>query len=151
MPRIKLKRKERKTQKLRGKRYHGYGQVSGGHRKGGQRGGRGRAGIKDHMRHKFLMEGYEIGSRGFTHHGPYRLRFSINVGKLIELAEQNKIESHEEDGKLVIDTTKLMITKILGGGKVLRPVKIILGSNTAITDKAKEKIMKARGEIIKAS
>ena len=41
-------RKRKKIRKQRGSRTYGYGRISGGHRKGGSRGGKGNAGIKDH-------------------------------------------------------------------------------------------------------
>lgn len=148
MPRIKLKRKRRKIVKLRGKRYAGYGQVSGGHRGSGQRGGFGRAGIKDHMKIKYLKEGFEYGSRGFTRHAQIRPEYPINIGKLVELAMNQRIKCHKEDGKLIIDLSTLPFTKILGAGRVDVPVKLILPSNVSITKKAEEKIKDAGGEIV---
>ena len=102
MSRIRLRRKKRKTSKLRGRRYAGYGQVSGGHRKSGQRGGFGRAGVKDHMKINLLRKGHEFGSRGFTHYGPYRPQYPINVGKIIELAKEGLINAKEEHKKFML-------------------------------------------------
>lgn len=150
MPRIKLRRKRRKIVKLRGKRYSGYGQVSGGHRGSGQRGGFGMAGVKDHMKIKLTMEGYQYGSRGFTPHGPVRPDYPINIGRLLELAKANILDAEKDGEKIVIDMKKLPYTKILGGGTVDIPVKIILKKNITITNKAKEKILAAGGEIITA-
>ena len=151
MPKIKLSRKKRKTQKLRGKRYAGYGQVSGGHRGKGQRGGYGRAGVKDHMKIKFLKEGFVYGSRGFYRHGPIRPKYAINIGKLIELAESKVIDTAEGNGKIVIDLSKLPFTKVLGGGSVKKAIKLIIKPGMSISKKAKEKIIAAGGEILEAS
>lgn len=151
MPRIKLGRKRRKIVKLRGKRYSGYGQVSGGHRGSGQRGGFGRAGIKDHMKTKYLKEGFEYGSRGFTRHAQIRPRYAINIGKLVELAIDGRIKSKREDDKIVVDLTSLPFTKILGGGQVKVPVKLITSPNISITKRAEEKIKNIGGEIIIAN
>jgi len=148
MSRIKLRRKRRKIVKLRGKRYSGYGQVSGGHRGSGQRGGFGRAGIKDHMKIKYLKEGFEYGSRGFTRHAQIRPIYAINVGKLVELAINGRIKSEREDDKLIINLSTLPFTKILGGGQIKVPVKLIASSDISITKKAEEKIKSAGGEII---
>ncbi|MHA1609023.1 MAG: uL15m family ribosomal protein [Candidatus Njordarchaeales archaeon] len=148
MPKIRLKRKEKKTKKLRGKRYSGYGQVSGGHRGKGQRGGKGMAGVKDHKRPGLLKEGYEYGSRGFTHHGPVRIMHAINIGKLVELASSGRISTSKEDGRIVIDLREKRITKILGGGRVSHPVKLIIDKSITITERAKEKIKAAGGEIV---
>ncbi len=153
MPRIKLKlrRKRRKIIKFRGKRYSGYGQVSGGHRGSGQRGGFGRAGIKDHMKIKYLKEGFEYGSRGFTRHAQIRPIFPINIGKLVYLALNGRIESTTEDDKLVINLSSLPFKKILGGGQVELPVKLIVPSDVLITKKAEEKIKSVGGEVVKAT
>mgnify|MGYP000026367693 CR=1 FL=1 len=150
MPKVKIRRKRRKITKFRGKRYSGYGQVSGGHRGKGQRGGFGRAGIKDHMKTKYLKEGHRFGSRGFTRHGPFRPDHPINIGRLVELALSGVIDVSKEDNKLVIDASKLPYTKILGGGRVVHPVKIILAEDVTITENAKEKVLAAGGEIIEA-
>ncbi len=134
--------------RLRGRRYAGYGQVSGGHRKSGQRGGFGRAGVKDHMKIKLLKEGYEFGSRGFTHHGPYRPEYPINIGKIIELAREGLINAKEEHKKLIIDLTKIRNLRILGGGNVDIPVKLLLNNSAYITKRAEEKIKAAGGDIV---
>lgn len=148
MPRIKMRRKRRKITKLRGKRYVGYGQVSGGHRGSGQRGGFGRAGIKDHMKIKYLKEGFEYGSRGFTRHAQIRPTYAINIGKLIELAVNGRIEVGKENERLVVDVSKLPFNKILGGGQVKLPIKLIIPEGFPITSKAQEKIKNAGGEIV---
>ena len=48
-------RKPKKVRKMRGSRTHGYGRVSGGHRKGGQRGGKGAAGRKGHHMIHYIL------------------------------------------------------------------------------------------------
>lgn len=146
----KLKRKTRRSRKRLGKRYHGYGQVSGGHRKSGQRGGKGRAGSKDHMKLRMLKMGVEFGSRGFTRPGPIRSIFIMNIGELADFIKEGKISASKKDGKYVIDLSTLRRAKILGGGKVDIPMRLHLSKDTKITDRAKEKILSAGGEIIEA-
>jgi len=136
----------RKIRKKRGSRTCGYGRV-GQHRKSGSKSYR-RAG-----RHKYLwtyVVKYEpefFGKKGFT--SPQSLRRTvkaINVGELIENIE--KFQPKVEKGKIFVDLEKFGITKLLGSGRVTKPlvVKVASCSRTAA-----EKIREAGGQVLTQS
>ena len=62
-------RREKKNRKLLRTRTRGYGRISGGHRKGGSRGGKGRAGSMGHHRILYQKEMLAAG-RGFKRPNP---------------------------------------------------------------------------------
>jgi len=148
MPRISLRRRRKKSRKLLGKRYHGYGQV-GEHKGSGQSGGKGMAGGKDHIKMHLLKIGHVFGSRGFTHHGPKIKINPINVGRLVEMIKENKIEVEKEGDFYVVNLDKMPFNKVLGFGEVDIPIKLVLGKGF-VSKKAEEKIKAAGGEIIKS-
>lgn len=139
--------KLRKTRKKRGSRTQGYGRV-GQHRGGGQRGGHGKTGLHKHKwTYAIKYEPEYFGKKGF--HSPKSLRQKakvINVGALDELAE--KISPEKRKGKLFIDLKGLGYTKLLGTGKVTKPliVKVMSRSKSAA-----EKIKEAGGQILNKS
>lgn len=144
-----MKRRKKKSRKLLGRRYHGYGQASGGHRGSGQKGGKGAAGIKDHMRfaEKFKERIEQLGSRGFTRHACIRPRYVINVGVLCTLVKEGRIPyEKDEKGNYVVRLPRLH--KLLGGGIVDIPLVVIVSDQCHVTAKAKEKIEKAGGKIV---
>jgi large subunit ribosomal protein L15 len=137
--------KLRKIRKTRGSRTQGYGRI-GQHRDHGSRGYR-KAG-----RHKQLwsyVTTYEpdyFGKHGFT--SPQSLRRqenAINITKLTELS--SKITVANEQGKPIIDLTSLGFTKLLGTGKITKPLVVKV---QACSKSAAEKIQKAGGEILTA-
>lgn len=146
MARIRIRRKRKKSRKLYGTRYHGYGQV-GEHKGSGQRGGKGKAGGKDHLKIKLLKEGHVFGSRGFTNKGPKPIYNPINIGRLVEMVKEGKIEYSVEGDTYIIDTSKLPYNKILGGGKVDLKLKIVLSPKTILSKRAAEKIRALGGTI----
>lgn len=146
MPRIKIARKRKKSRKMLGSRYHGYGQV-GEHKGSGQSGGKGAAGGKDHIKQRLLKQGHIFGSRGFTPKSPKPEIIAINIGELIELIKDGKIEVEKEDKYYVVEMEKLPFNRILGRGRVDIPVKVVLGK-AQISSKAKEKVEAAGGEIV---
>ncbi|MGQ4890994.1 MAG: uL15m family ribosomal protein [Candidatus Njordarchaeia archaeon] len=146
MPRIKIRRKRKKSRKMLGSRYHGYGQV-GEHKGSGQSGGKGAAGGKDHIKLKLIKEGHIFGSRGFTPKGPKMEINPINIGELVEMIKDAKIEVKKEENLYVVSMNDLPFNRILGRGRVDIPIKIILGK-AQISNKAKEKVEAAGGEII---
>jgi len=148
--RIRMRRKRKKSRKLYGSRYHGYGQV-GEHKGSGQKGGKGRAGGKDHIKIKLLKEGHQFGSRGFTDKGPKIIYNPINIGELIEMIKDEKIDFEKEGEFYVIRTEKLPYNKILGRGRVDLKLKLIVTPKTFISKKAVEKIQASGGVIEKAS
>ncbi|MFX0093117.1 MAG: uL15 family ribosomal protein [Candidatus Hodarchaeota archaeon] len=138
-------RKPRKIRKMRGSRTHGYGRVSGGHRKGGQRGGKGAAGRKgQHMIHYILSDMQR--ERGFSNPTRKDIK-AINIGQLLEMANQllSEGKAQKEGDLLSIDVSALGYNKVLGKGIVKQKVKII---TPAISKQAEEKITALGGQII---
>ncbi len=136
--------KLRKIRKERGSRTHGFGRV-GQHRGGGQRGGHGKAGFHKHKwTYVIKYEPDYFGKRGFTSPKSLRQKVSvINVGTLDELAE--KLSTGKENGKLFIDLKSLGYTKLLGAGKVTKPLIVKVAS---CSKSAAEKIKEADGQIL---
>ncbi len=136
--------KLRKTRKNRGSRTQGFGRI-GQHRKTGSKGYR-KAG-----RHKHLwsyVTTYEpdyFGKHGFT--SPQSLKPQgkiINLKKLTELPATTQ----DEQGKPVIDLTSLGYSKLLGTGKITKPLTIKV---PACSKSAAEKVKQAGGKILTAS
>jgi len=134
--------KLRKIRKTRGSRTQGYGRV-GQHRKTGSKG------LRNVGRHKHLWSyvlRYEpeyFGKKGFV--SPKRLRKKenvINVKRLDEIA--GKFSIQKED-KMFIDLESLGYTKLLGTGKIAKPLVVKVGS---CTKSAVEKIKEAGGQIL---
>jgi len=144
-------RRKKKSRSLRGWRTHGWGRV-GQHRKSGGRGGRGHAGYHKHMWTwviKYAPDWY--GKHGFTQPPAIRPQIkAINLKELDsmidKLAEKGLVEVKED--KYYIDLGKLGYNKLLGGGKISKPVVI---SVKMASEKAIEKVKAAGGEVITVS
>jgi len=140
--------KLRKTRKKRGSRTCGYGRV-GQHRKSGTKGER-RAGRHKHLwSYVIKYEPDYFGKRGFTSPRSLRRRVnSINLSQLEELIEKLSAEEkiEEKNGKLFVDLEKLGYTKLLGMGKISKPVIIKV---PAFSASAAEKIKAVGGQILK--
>ncbi len=135
--------KLRKIRKLRGSRTQGYGQV-------GQHRGRGKKGHRKAGRHKqgwsYVIK-YEpdyFGKKGFTPRGLSRKTTIINIGELGELAE--KVSAKKKGGKLLLDLEKLGYDKLLGMGKMTKPMLVKV---TSFSETAAKKIEEAGGQILK--
>ena len=131
--------KLRKIRKFRGSRTQGYGRI-GQHRDSGSKGHR-KVG-----RHKHLwsyVTTYEpdyFGKNGFTSpQSVHRLENTINLKKVEEIARISQGEKPQ------INLTALGFTKLLGTGKVTKPMSIQVAS---YSKSAAEKIKEAGGEII---
>jgi len=143
-----LPHKLRKTRKKRGSRTFGYGRV-GQHRKTSSKGMRKPGKHKHGWTYVIKYEPDYFGKRGFT--SPRSLRRKenvINVGELEELVEKlaDAGTVNEKDGKPFVDLEKLGYTKLLGDGKVTKPllVKIAVYSKTAA-----EKLQRVGGQILR--
>jgi len=140
--------KLRKIRKKRGSRTCGYGRV-GQHRKSGTKGER-RAGRHKHLwSYVIKYEPDYFGKRGFTSPRSLRRRVnSINLSQLEELIEKLSAEEkiEEKNGKLFVDLEKLGYTKLLGMGKISKPVIIKV---PAFSASAAEKIKAVGGQILK--
>jgi large subunit ribosomal protein L15 len=135
--------KLRKIRKKRGSRTCGYGRV-GQHRKSGSKGYRKAGRHKHGWTYVIKYEPEYFGKRGFT--SPKSLKREvkiINVGELEEIAE--KFKEKTEEGKILVDLESLGYTKLLGAGKVTKPliVKVASCSKSAI-----EKIREAGGQVL---
>ena len=128
--------KQRKTRKMRGSRTHGYGRI-GQHRDAGSKGQR-KVG-----RHKHLwsyVTTYEpdyFGKKGFT--SPQSLKRKENA---INIKQLTKIAAKTPDAH--VNLTSLGYTKLLGTGKITKPLTITVPS---CSKSAAEKIKKAGGQI----
>lgn len=139
--------KLKKSRKQRGSRYCGWGQV-GQHRKGGMRGGKGKAGGRKHFwirTVKYEPDRYRnIGFKPPSSLAPRPE--TVNVGELGDLA--NRVlgsERIEKGGDLTLDLGSLGYGKLLGRGVVSLPFKVKVPEYTS---SALEKIEAAGGQIL---
>ncbi len=124
----------RKTRWHRGSRTHGYGRV-GQHRKSGDRGGYGLAGLRKHKR--FYMMKYmpdHFGKHGFV--SRYRRKKAISVSDL---------ERFVNKGVTKINLIELGYDKLVSKGVINVPVEVI---TKEATEKAIEKIERVGGKVI---
>ena len=134
--------KERKTRKMRGSRTHGYGRI-GQHRDAGSRGHR-KVGRHKHLwSYVAAHEPNYFGKHGFT--SPKSLKRKekvINVSKLDEIAI---LSTEKEKGKTHVNLTSLGYTKLLGTGKITKPLTVTV---SVCSKTAEEKIKKAGGQVL---
>ncbi len=139
-------RRNKKVRKQRGSRVYGYGRISGGHRKGGSRGGVGKAGSKGHHRIGRIAEMIR-NQRGFTAPNASPKDLTVNIGALdeqLELLLAKKI-AIKEGNNIKIDVSELGYTKVIGKGLVKNPLNI---HAERITPRAQEKIEAAGGKAL---
>lgn len=139
--------KLKKSRKQRGSRYCGWGQV-GQHRKGGMRGGKGKAGGRKHLwirTVKYEPDRY----RNIGFKPPSALKpkpETVNVGELEDLAFQTigaeKVKVGA--GELSLDLASLGYGKLLGRGNINLPLKLKVSEYTS---RALEKVEAAGGQI----
>ncbi|MFX0124032.1 MAG: uL15m family ribosomal protein [Candidatus Hodarchaeota archaeon] len=142
-------RKKKKIRKQRGSRTYGYGRVSGGHRKGGSRGGKGNAGIKDHHRIGRISD-IITDQKGFNVPNTPSTDSSINVGDIdaqFDLLIAKNI-ARKEGSVIKIYVTELGYTKVMGKGLVRHPFHLYAEK---ITPRAQEKIKAAGGKAFPSS
>jgi large subunit ribosomal protein L15 len=134
--------KLRKIRKKRGSRTQGYGRV-GQHRKSGSKGMR-KAGRHKHLWSYVLRyEPEYFGKKGFTSPKSLKQKINvINVGELDELAEK---AAQEKEGKFFIDLESLGYAKLLGMGKITKPIIVKVAS---CSKSAVEKIKEAGGQVL---
>jgi large subunit ribosomal protein L15 len=133
--------KERKTRKMRGSRTHGYGRI-GQHRDAGSKGQR-KVGRHKHLwSYVVTHEPDYFGKHGFT--SPQSLKRkenTINIKQLNELTTRTA----SEKGKTSVNLTTLGYTKLLGTGKITKPLIVNVPS---CSKTAEEKIKKAGGQVL---
>jgi len=135
--------KLRKIRKKRGSRTQGFGRV-GQHRKTGSKGMRKAGRHKHTWSYVIKYEPEYFGKKGFTSPKSLRQKANvINVGKLDEMAERVSVE--KKKGKLFIDLASLGYTKLLGAGKITKPLIVKVKSSSR---SAAEKMKEAGGKIL---
>jgi large subunit ribosomal protein L15 len=143
-----LPHKKRKVRKQRGSRTHGYGQI-GQHRSGGGRGGHGKAGFDKHKWTYVLKYDPTYWEKtGFVPGRPSGKANIINVGELDDLVgkleSEKKLEKREK--KIFLDLEDLGYDKLLGMGKISKPVLVKVAS---YSEAASKKLEEAGGQILK--
>jgi large subunit ribosomal protein L15 len=137
-----------RTSKFRGSRTHGRGKKAG--RGAGLRGGRGNAGLHKHKWIRIVKYNPDY----FGHHG-FKRPQSVVTGKVtLNLSDVEQALASlskdgfaiEKDGKWTVDLTKLGVDKLLGSGRVTKPLSVKVGEASA---KAEQKLKKAGGVLIK--
>ena len=137
--------KLRRIRKTRGSRTQGYGRI-GQHRKSGSKGYRKAGRHKHTWSYVATYEPNYFGKHGFT--SPQSLKRNtsvINVAKLEELATHF---SAKTEGQPVIDLTILGYAKLLGAGKITKPLTIKV---SCCSKSASDKIVQAGGKVLTAS
>ena len=142
-----IERRRRKVRRMRGSRVHGYGRVSGGHRKSGQRGGKGKAGKRAH--HWILtLIAKEQKKKGFTRHPGRSIKETINVGELDQYATklvEDNLVTKDSEGRITINLSDFGIQKLLGSGRVQNAIVVEVQEASTL---ATEKIQEAKGEVL---
>lgn len=140
--------KLRKTRKKRGSRTCGYGQI-GQHRKGGSKGERKAGRHKHGWTYVIKYEPEYFEKRGFTSLKERGRKINaINVGELDELVDKLAAEGKLErkGAKIFLDLDKLGYDKLLGMGKITKPVLVKVASHS---EAATKKIEETAGQILK--
>jgi large subunit ribosomal protein L15 len=133
----------RKSRKYRGSRTCGYGKV-GQHRDQGAKPNRKAGRHKHKWSYVIRYEPDYFGKRGFTSPRSLRRRVkTINAGELDEIAEKLSVE--KEKGKSYIDLENLGYTKLLGSGKITKPLTVKVA---VCSESASQKIKDAGGEVL---
>ena len=138
--------KLRRIRKTRGSRTQGYGRI-GQHRKSGSKGYRKPGRHKHTWSYVATYEPNYFGKHGFT--SPQSLKRNtsvINIAKLDTITAQ--IPATAANEPTVIDLTSLGYAKLLGAGKITKPLTIKVQS---CSKSAIEKIEQAGGKVFTAS
>ncbi len=139
-------RKPKKVRKRRGYRQHGYGRI-GQHRKGGQRGGKGKTGGKKHdWTYVTAHDPNRFGKHGFHRQDELRQSHTtINVGDIVRnLSHFTEGKASTKAAPISIDLAAHGYDKVLGAGRISIPLTI---SAPLFTHRAAEKIKAAGGKI----
>ncbi len=137
-----------RTSKFRGSRTHGRGKKAG--RGAGLRGGRGNAGLHKHKWISIVKYRPDY----FGHHG-FKRPQSVVTGKVtMNLSEVEQALASlskdgaavQTDGKWTVDLGKIGVDKLLGSGRISRPITIKVEE---ASKKAEQKLKKAGGALVK--
>ncbi|MDK2990574.1 MAG: large subunit ribosomal protein [Methanoculleus sp.] len=133
-----------KRSKYRGSRTCGGG-THKNRRGAGNRGGRGRAGQRDHRFSHFYLKG-EIsnGKHGFVNKTSVPVS-ALDVGEIDQMAEALLREglASQEGDLITLDAAEIGIEKVLGGGKVTHKLSI---SAAGFSERARAKIEEMGGQ-----
>ena len=141
-------RKTRKINKLRGTRSNGGG-CTKKRRGAGHRGGRGQAGgHKHHWSWMVINDPKHFGKYGFKR--PQKTIKKVNPVNLSYLDEKSeelleKGLASKENDSIIIDVTQLGYNKVLGSGRITKPLTIKAPEFSA---SAESKIQEAGGEAV---
>ena len=138
---------KQKTKKFRGSRTCGGG-THKNRRGGGSRGGRGNAGTCKHHFVRAMQRGLSFGKHGFKRPSSIvKDRTIVNIGEIDEAIEQLVADGFAEKkgSAFHIDLANIGIEKVLGNGKVTRPLFITAQGFSSV---AKQKIEDAKGQAI---
>jgi large subunit ribosomal protein L15 len=133
----------RRIRKKRGSRTQGWGRV-GQHRRTGSKGRRNAGRHKALWSYVIKYEPDYYSKVGFT--SPKSLRHEatiINVGALEGMAA--KLLTEKQEDKTVVDLAALGYTKLLGTGKITKPIIIKVAS---CSKSAAEKVKNAGGQVL---
>ncbi len=133
-------RKRGMRKKQRGERTHGHGDTKN-RRGSGNRGGVGKAGSH---KHKFSKYYPTFGVK--VRLNPKPKGKALNLEQIMQELPKWKAQGKvvQEEGQWVIDGTRLKVAKVLGSGSI---ASNLLFKNIAVTEKAREKIEAADGEV----
>jgi large subunit ribosomal protein L15 len=137
--------RNRKIRKQRSSRTHGWG-TKGQHRDGGMKGGRGSAGRFKHrwtyiLRHSLPRKG----KHGFIPITKAK-KSTINLNDLDEITRKLIIDGKEKEGKKIrVNLTELGYNKLLGEGKISRPLEIKVDN---CSNSAQKKVESVGGSVI---
>ncbi len=133
-----------KRSKYRGSRTCGGG-THKNRRGAGNRGGRGRAGQRDHRFSHFYLKG-EIsnGKHGFINKTSVQVS-ALDVGEIDQMAEALLHEglASQEGDLITLDAAEIGIEKVLGGGRVTHKLSI---SARGFSERARAKIEEMGGQ-----
>lgn len=135
--------KLRKTRKRRGSRTQGWGRV-GQHRRTGSKGRRNPGRHKALWSYVIKYEPDYFGKHGFTSPRSFKRKVNvINIGMLDQMAE--KFSTKTEGDKPIIDLEALGYGKLLGTGRITKPLVVKI---TSCSKAAGEKIKNAGGQVL---
>lgn len=139
-------RKPRKTHKLRGSKSYGWGYKKK-RRGSGHKGGKGGAGYHKHKWLRTIKLGLHLPKKGFHKQpSPPEIK-TINISTLDQIIDsliEKKIAAKEGE-KISIDLSKIGIDKLLGTGKIMKPIFV---KAKYFSENAKSKLEKAGGGIL---
>lgn len=141
-------RKKRKSRSNRGSRTCGGGSTRN-RRHSGHKGGKGLAGSHKHRWRKIKQENPKhFGKHGFKRPPQLQKKSkTINVGELDEYVDEllNEGLAEKKEDKIIINASDLDFDKILGSGKVTRPLEVIADT---FSEKAERKLEESGGSAV---